>query len=107
VTQPLRPEYSVEVSSTLWMTCAAQNDVDAHRPLEITWYKGNTLVTHGMDGGRYLISFIHALNNITISNLMVTNVTRSDEGHYSCRIQPGNIQSNTTVIIHCELIITS
>ena len=107
MTQPLRSEYTVEVNTTLWITCAAQNDEDARHPLEITWYKGNTLVTHGMDEGRYLISFVHAVNNITISNLMVSNMIRSDAGHYSCRIQPGNIQSNTTVIVHCKLIITS
>jgi len=88
------------------MTCAAQNDVDAHRPLEISWYKRNTLVTDGMDGSRYQINSIRALNNITISTLMISNVTRSDAGHYSCLVQPGNIQSNTTVIIQCELIIT-
>lgn len=106
MTQPLRSEYIVEVSATLWMTCAAQNDEDAPHPLEITWYKGNTLVKNGMEGGRYRISVIRARNNIIISNLMVSNIMRSDGGQYSCRVEPGNVRSETIVTVHCKLSIT-
>ena len=102
VIDQLRLEHVTEVSNQLILTCTAQNDPDSPHPLEITWYKGDNQLINGQDG-RYRISYIRdELNNLTIAILTVSHVQKGDAGQYSCRVSPGDISSETTVIVKCE-----
>ena len=94
----LRPEHVTQVSGQLVLTCTAQNDPDSPHPLEITWYKGDSQLTDG----RYRISYIHGADNVTITILAVSSVQKDDAGLYTCRVSPGNISTETTVVVRCK-----
>ena len=97
----LQPEHMTEVSNQLLLTCTAQNDPDSPHPLEITWYKGDTQLTNGQDG-RYQITYIHGADNVTIAILTVSRVQKDDAGQYSCQVRPGDVSTETTVVVNCE-----
>lgn len=96
----MQPQHVTEVSAQKFLlTCTAQNDPDSPHPLEITWYKGDNQLT---DGQRYRISYIYASGSITISTLTISHVQKGDAGQYSCRIRPGDISTETTVVVNCK-----
>lgn len=88
-----------EVSNQLLLTCTAQNDPDSPHPLEMTWHKDDTQLTNG---GRYRISYVHGIDNVIIAILTVSRVQKDDTGQYSCRVSPGDISTQTTVVVNCK-----
>ena len=103
----MKAEHVANVSEKLVLTCTAQNDPDSPHPLEMAWYKGNTQLHRGQ---RYTIrnilaSNIFASNNIIISTLTITDVQKDDAGRYSCRVKPGDISTETTVVVNCKFLL--
>lgn len=97
----MRQQYVTKVSTLLIMSCTAQNDQDSPHPLEITWYKGNIQLNDGLDE-RYIFSYIHTSTNITIASLTISSVQKDDAGQYSCRVQPGDLSTETEVVVNCK-----
>lgn len=98
----MQSEHTTEVSSRLVLTCTVQNDPDSPHPLEITWYKGDDNMLSNSQDGRYEISQLSGQDNITIAILKVLQVQKDDAGRYSCHISPGDISTETTVVVKCE-----
>ena len=95
-------EHVAKVSEQLVLSCTAQNDPDSPHPLEMAWYKGNSQLHRGQ---RYTIRNILASNNITISTLTITDVQKDDAGRYSCCVKPGDISTETTVVVNCKFLL--
>ena len=96
----MRPEHVAELPATkIVLTCTAQNDQDSPHPLEMVWYKGENQLS---SGHRYRISYIHASDNVTISILKISDVQKQDAGQYSCLIRPGDISTETMVVVKCK-----
>lgn len=96
----MREEHVTEVgASQLVLTCTAQNDPDSPHPLEMSWYKDDTQLHRGV---RYRISNILGSNGVNISILTISGVQKDDAGQYSCRVSPGDISTETTVVVNCK-----
>ena len=98
----LQSKHTAEVSSRLLMTCTARNDPRSPHPLEIAWYRGDDQLNNTQDG-RYEISYLrNTFNNVTIALLTISQIQKDDAGQYGCRVQPGDVSSETTVTVNCK-----
>ena len=97
----LESQYVVDLSGTLFIDCTAQNDPDSPHPLELTWYKGDNQLMDGLNE-RYQITSVPERNNIAIVTLGISRVQKDDAGQYSCRVNPGDISTETTVVVNCK-----
>ena len=57
-----------------------------------------------MDGQneRYQISSEPERDNIAIVTLEISHVQKDDAGQYSCQVNPGDISTETTVVVNCK-----
>ena len=96
----MREEHVTEVgASQLVLTCTAQNDPDSPHPLEMSWYQGDTQLHRGL---HYRISNILRSNGVNKSILTIPGVQKDDAGQYRCRVSPGDISTETTVVVNCK-----
>ena len=88
------------------MICSAVNDVNAIHPLQISWYKGNKLVT---PNGKHIILYSETNNAFRQLNstLMFDPVNRIDDGLYTCQAFNRNdsfSESKTTLTVQCMVV---
>ena len=94
----MKPQFETEEERQLVLSCTIVNDPDSPHPPEITWYKGDMQLRDG----RYRITNINGIGNIFISVLTISRVQKDDAGQYSCLVTPGNISTETTVVVNCK-----
>ena len=85
------------------LMCSAVNDVDAIHPVQVSWYKGNTLVTP-KEKHIILYNKTDSFSGHHISTMLFDPVKHTDDGVYTCRAfndKDSFFELKTKLIVQC------